>query len=610
MKQLTFFSQIKSSIQKMRLRNKLMASYMVALIIPLLIISLTIYNLSANSLEDASEEFASMYTSQTITTIDDFVEGYDQITKSILVDTDIIRLLGNEEQLTMDQLIDNKSIIQRVLVRMLTLKPEIKTVILVSANSIVYPYSRTGVPVDESILLSQEWLKNIRDSKENLVITTVHDRSYYKDQGTGAFFTVGRVLLNYDGSYAGMLLLDLDPYDLIKLNEDFLLAGNRYDIRLVITNRDGGVIYHSDATTGKQTWEEIINQQYKPGNSDDLIVLSNKSNKGNLLLSTEIPLDKLLAKIRNIKNVTLLAIMICIIFIILISFLFSYRITKPIQDLRRSMKRAETGQYTPITLVPLSNDEIGGLVISYNKMILKIKELIEDVFIAEIKQKQAKFLALQTQINPHMLYNTLESIRMKAIVTGQHEIADMIKILARMFKLALRNEIGVNLIRHEVEYAANYIKLQNIRYDNRFTLEVRLSDDVLNTAMIPLVFQPIVENCITHGFQDYNNVLNIVIDEKIIGHDKVLIRIMDNGTKLSAERALDINRVLQMAESDKFKLEMDTGEGIGLKNIAERIKLQYGDKYYVEIRAEIGIGTIVELCIPWQNKRTTNEGVF
>src|SRR5690606_19134987 len=151
--------------------------------------------------------------------------------------------------------------------------------------------------------------------------------------------------------------------------------------------------------------------------------------------------------------------------------------TRPIKALRKSMKQAELGQYLPIEKKQ-DHDEIGSLINSYNKMIVTIRTLIEDVYIAEIKQRRAKFIALQNQINPHMLYNTLESIRMKALMKDDDETAGMIKILARMFRLALDKEERQHSIKDELDYTFNYVQLQNMRFDNKFVLHIKISEEI------------------------------------------------------------------------------------------------------------------------------------
>jgi len=590
-------------LKNMKLRSKLTLSYLLACVIPLLIATFIIYNFSANNLEDASLEFASIFNSQIVTTIDDFIDQYDKITKSLLVDNDIINRLSNEDKYSMNELINNQLIFQKLLMRLETLKPDIKSIVLLSSKNNLYQYGRTNNTINGNKLQEQEWLKQMLESDDKLVITSVHDRSYCENQNEEMVITVGRVILNSKGEYSGLLLIDLDPSSLITLNENFLLARNNYNIKITVTTDKGGVLYDSDIASGRNTWVQTLNKGYKGlENKDksDFILLSSKTHRGNMEVNAEIPRSKLLFKIGRIKYVTFVAILLCILFITAISIIISYSITRPIKGLQKSMKLAETGQYAPIER-NAANDEIGELIFSYNNMITKIRELIEDVYIAQIKQKNAKFLALQTQINPHMLYNTLESIRMKALVKDDEEVAAMIKILSRMFRLVLRKDKDQHLIKDELEYASNYIQLQNIRFNNSFSMEEKLSEEIKNSEIIPLVFQPIIENSIKHGFQGYGANLKIVIDGEITDNNDILIKVSDDGIGMVEEKVNAINKGLIEADSDKLKLnDGNTEESIGLKNIAERIKLHYGDNYYMRIKSENTVGTVIEFLIPRQ----------
>jgi two-component system sensor histidine kinase YesM len=592
--------------QNWGIRNKLLLSYFVVSIIPILIISLTVYQISSKSVTEASEEFASLYISQVTTNLEFFWDRHDKSTRSIIYERDIMDILGSETPFSMDQTIENRAVLQRFYSQMSEVYPEIETIMLVDVRGNIYHFTRAADTIDPSVLEQQAWYSRIRDTEHSMFVTAAHDKAYYSKDKSGVAFTIGRVLWDYDGSYSGMILFDMNPSNLVELSKDFMSIGNQYDVRLIITSGDDQLIFHSDAATGKTEWQQIIGNVVHAGSDDqinsDMIVLTREASDGVFQIITELPLDKLLARINNIERFTETAIFLCLLFIIFISTLFSSRITRPILDLRRNMKQVEMGHYELLKPSATSNDEIHELVISYNKMIQKNKELIEDVYIAEIRRKQAQFLALQSQINPHMLYNTLESIRMRAIVKNQDDIAEMIKRLARMFKHTLNTNIENNRIRHEVEYAANYLFLQNIRYDHRFILEVNLSESVLDTPIIPIVFQPIVENSIKHGFRDYSRPLTIRIDEIPISSDKKLIRITDNGVELPDEKLLEINCHLQSAveEGNADLMDTDSSGGIGLRNIAYRIKMQYGNDYYIRIGAEKGIGTFVELLIPVQ----------
>ncbi|WP_240941317.1 sensor histidine kinase [Paenibacillus sp. HB172176] len=599
------FQSLLSKLQNMKLNRKFMTSYLVVCLLPLLFVSVIIYHQAATSLEGASREFASLYTSEIESSMNEFIHEYDRITKSVFIDNDIIARLGEENQLPMVDRILYKNTMNRLLMRISVLKPEIGNLMLISRAGYVYQFSNSSSIVNEQALLEENWYNLGRNPEDTLFITPLHDRSYYEDKGEGAVFTVGRVLLHSNGTYAGVLLMDLDPSQLLKLSGDFLVARDRYDMRVIISTQAGGIVYHSDLTTGKTNWKEYTSthdQIEANRNNDDLIVLTGRTETGQLNVRTEIPRDKLLLKIGNMRVTTLIVIACTLVFVVAISYAMSSYITKPIMKLRRSMKQTEAGQYLPID-VQMPSDEIGSLVHSYNKMVVTIRTLIEEVYMAEIKQKHAKFLSLQHQINPHMLYNTLESIRMKAIVKEQDEIADMITILARMFRLSLGKEGHRHSVKHEVEYTTNYMKLQNIRYDHCFKLHIAIAEEALQCAILPLIFQPIVENSINHGFVDYSRTMNISLEgDRSEDGELLRIRIRDDGSGMEPERLEELRQSLAEAETDKRKLNerADSATGsIGLKNIAERIKLHYGDQYGLTIDSRRGGGTLVELLLPY-----------
>ncbi|WP_342562248.1 sensor histidine kinase [Paenibacillus sp. FSL R7-0345] len=587
----------------MKLQNKLMLGYLLVCVIPLSFVSAFIFQQSARGLEDSSEEFASLYTSQIRTTLNEFLKEYEEVTKSVLVDNDLIYSLGEAENLPFDKVIDQRLAVQRLLMRLALLKSEMSSVMLVSRDDSVYQFSNSTNKVDEKELLVQEWYTRLRDSGETFFITGLHDRSYYEDKEEGAVVTAGRVLFSSDGAYAGMLLIDLDPFTLLQLDHEFILARDKYGISVVITNLQQQIVYHSDAASGRLSWKQLLDssEQYLQDKKDeDHIVLLSSTAQGELLIRTDIPRSMLLQKINQIKVMTVIVILTSCLVIMLFSFGLSYTITRPIKALRRSMKQAEVGQYLAIEKEQ-GGDEIGSLVHSYNKMIITIRTLIEDVYIGEIKQRQAKFIALQNQINPHMLYNTLESIRMKALVKDDDETADMIKILARMFRLTLNKEGRQHSVRHELEYTANYLQLQNIRFDHSFRLELNIPDEMLDCSIIPLVFQPIVENSINHGFEDYSRIMTITIEGHWTDEREMLLRITDDGAGMSPDKQVQLLAALEGADSHKYKLEdvNDQPEkGLGLQNIAERIKLHYGEKYYLTIVAGIQDGTSIEVLIP------------
>ena len=337
------------------------------------------------------------------------------------------------------------------------------------------------------------------------------------------------------------------PSSLIRLNDGFLLARNNYNIKISITDAHNGILYDSDVASGRITWDEARSSDNPLMKREgDYLTMTSSTKRGGLNINVVIPRSELLFKINKIGYATAVALLVCIMTVVVISSLFSRTITRPIRKMQKQMRQVEQGQYT-VLLQKESNDEIGSLIASYNRMVMKIKTLIQDVYLVKIKQKNAKFLALQTQINPHMLYNTLDSIRMKALVNGDEEVAEMIKIFAKMFRNALSKQNAVNLIRDEVDYVENFMKLQNMRFYNVFSLNVDMEERILDAPIIPMVLQPVIENSIEHGFKGHSAPLHIDLKGMITQEQNILLQIRDDGKGMPPGRVEEINALITMA---------------------------------------------------------------
>jgi len=590
-------------IRNMKIRMKLTLSYLLACVVPLVAACLIIYWVSARNLEETTLELASAFSSQIVAGIDDFINEYDHVTKTVLVDNDILYKLDESSGYSVTDRVNYQLDLRKIMLRLVTLKPQIKNIFFLTEEQF-YQYSHENSSADKEILRNQDWIAGMLAGEETLAISAVHDRAYvdrYQDQ---IVFTVGRKLYDYSGSYVGLLLIDIEPDSLIALSDGFLLTRNQYNIKISITDLSNGILYDSDVASGRITWEEATADDgyllYQK-NPQDFVTLSSETKQAGLMVNITIPKSSLLFKINRVGYVTLAAVLGCILVIMIASSFFSRMITKPIGRLQKGMHQVEEGEYKEL-LHKDSDDEIGSLINSYNRMVIQIKSLIEDVYIAEIKQKNARYLALKTQINPHMLYNTLESIRMKALMCGDDDVAYMIKILARMFRMTLDEQPKPHTIQDEIEYAEHYIQLQNMRFANSFFLSVEMDSRIRRAQIISMVLQPIIENSIEHGCKGYGKPLHISVTGEITCENDILIRIRDNGVGISADGICQINDLLEQAEADRGKpdLQEDQKSGIGLKNITERIKLYYGEQYFLRVNGGRNTGTVIEICIPGQ----------
>lgn len=285
------------------------------------------------------------------------------------------------------------------------------------------------------------------------------------------------------------------------------------------------------------------------------------------------------------------SIIITGLILILVSFVFvwfvAHSITKPLSALANILKRYDPDSEDIIDIT--SNDEIGILQLHFNNLHLRIKKLIGDIKNEMSVRKRAELKALQAQITPHFLYNTLNSISLLAKKYQANDIRQMIVALSRFFMVSLSNGAEVITIEQELQHINSYIYIQKIRYDNSFEFHTDIDKAIMNNLICKLTIQPLVENCLTHAFADTDKAGIITLSIKQNGTD-IVIRVSDNG-----KRRVDID------ELNRFvRQEFDLNEPIekyGIHNINQRIKLYFGEEYGLSYEKNIpqGLTAVVRI---------------
>ncbi len=288
---------------------------------------------------------------------------------------------------------------------------------------------------------------------------------------------------------------------------------------------------------------------------------------------------------RTINLILLIAILLCLFFGVLFSFVQHKYLLKPLQLLRREMMKLKSGNFN-IALTIDSKDEIGDISNGFLRMVHQLKETINDVYVGRIKQREAEIKALEAQINPHFLYNTLDSIHWLALKQKNYDVSEQIEALAELFKHVLNKGEPFVTIRQEVDFLENYMLIQKRKYGQRIKLRIHVDPALMNYKMPKLVLQPLVENAIVHGLEQ-------VIDGGIIevsatrAEQGIRFIVIDNGL------GTDETKIHQMMTQ-----EGETKNVFALKNIDDRIKISYGPEYGLHFTSKHGGGTRVEVYIP------------
>lgn len=414
-------------------------------------------------------------------------------------------------------------------------------------------------------------------------------------------------LLLDGGGYQGTLIYSLSEEQIYEQYKKSKLLEEGY---LYIVDREGRLISHSDESMLPHP-EEVVNLAYTKkamegtGNyfiENREVVMSQRLNDGNWTAIAVIPLNNMIGEVIGIYKRFIFVIAVILIISVSVSVLLSREAIKPLETMIASMERVENGDFS-VRVEEKGPYDIARLIHHYNTMLENTERYIREEYQIKRMKKAAELDALVAQINPHFLYNTLESIVWQARAAGAYKISDMAYSLGKMFNIMVNKGHSMLTVEKELEHVKLYVHLQNNRYNDRFDLKIDLDDeDLLQLRTLKLILQPIVENIILHGFTKEQEDCTIRIGV-YISHGMLVYDVEDNGIGISKDELDSIRQSLKeqnVIEYDEqnAKLRRNSGRGIGLQNVHQRIGLYYGNQYGLEIFSREGEGTEVIIRIP------------
>lgn len=355
---------------------------------------------------------------------------------------------------------------------------------------------------------------------------------------------------------------------IMSTNKDFMLSPNSFDINY--KNTDPLINYIDDGI-------KYVNcKNYIP--------------ESNWILTNTIPKSEAF----RVNSLYLILFFINLSFFLILSIIlyifFIRRIFNPIKSLVVNMESNNLEKNLKSTITYNRDDEIGSLINSYNEMKIRINDLININYKNQIEQKELELRQLQNQINPHFIYNTLESIHMMAEINDDLETSVMAEYFGAIIRYSMNRKINTVTLNKELEIINNYIYLQKIRFDQLFTIENLVPDELLDCEIIKMIIQPLIENSIYHGLSECSGDGKIIIQGQKIDNN-LLLSISDNG--------IGMDELTRDSLNDYINDKNNSFKGIALRNINRRLKLNYGDNYGLEIFSLKGKGTSMVLTLPF-----------
>lgn len=455
-----------------------------------------------------------------------------------------------------------------------------------------------GVPAykikDKINIKEQDWFTKAVEEPANLYFSSPHVQNIFEDQHNWVVSLSRGVTIKKNGKKVpGVLLVDMNFSAIDQLCQNVKLGKKGY---IYIIDSNGNIVYHPQ--------QQLINIGLKKENIEDVMdhvfgrYFDNVNGEKRLITIETVNycrwrivgiayMDEIAAIKNDIRTYSLWIFLLGIIFVVLTSTFVSAKISQPIKDLKRHMKLVEQGQLN-INIDVKGEAEVAELSKTFNMMLAKIRGLMDQIVYEQEAKRKSELNALQAQINPHFLYNTLDSIVWMAESGKIEESITMVTSLARLFRISISRGRNVITVQQELEHARNYLIIQKIRYKNKFKFEISAPEEVLQYKTLKLVLQPIIENSIYHGIEYMVDEGIIKISASVV-NNKLLFEVRDNGLGMTKE-------VLDNLLS--IDLNKEGGSGVGVKNVHERIQLYYGKEYGLQIDSELEVGTTVKIWLP------------
>ena len=470
---------------------------------------------------------------------------------------------------------------------------------LISGSEIKAAYGRDAATAAINSPATQKWfIKAVEQPDLVHVIGTM--QRFYAEGKNQAVFSMAKVLSDPTSKNApAVLLFDFD-YNLLTdftggIAETEIEASER-----IIIDFEGNVLFSLNQGKLTTTVDEAVQEAVGVVEKGFRRIIYN--NKDYYMSYVRYPeFSWIFIDLNPVSNVSAYLwlrsplMTTCIFALPVILFIYlavSLRLLNPINELTTVISDYESqlpgvsGQ-TPLLREKLSNTGVGNLS--------DIDFLINKIYSIKLRQKEAELNSLQNQINPHFLYNTLESIRGAALYHGIHDIAAMSKALSLLFRYSISERVLVS-IKEELQHLENYMSIQNFRFENKFELHYRIPPELMNYRILKLTLQPLIENSIKHGLEMKLGRGTVKI-EILVLDNTVKIQISDDGLGIAPKRVEELNRSLT---NDKYQPGSEgdnSGTGIGVKNVNSRIKLYFGEQYGLKFRDAL-VGTTVEITLP------------
>lgn len=444
----------------------------------------------------------------------------------------------------------------------------------------------------------QEWFVRATNKIENLHFSTPHVQNLFEDPDFRYRWVISLSraveLTSNGGIRHGVLLVDMNFSGIEQLFKDISLGNSGY---IYLTDSEGEIIYHPRQ---QLLYSNLVREnnleafQYEDGShvekyqgEERVITVKTVGYTGWKIIGVT-PMKDMTSDYYHIRLFAVFILSFIMFLMIFANLYLSSRIADPIKALENSVKKLEKGDMD-VKIAIGGSYEIQHLGKTIRSMVKQMRKLMDDIVVEQESKRKSELDALQSQINPHFLYNTLDMIVWMVENERYSEAISMVTALARLFRISLSKGRNIIPVRNELEHARNYLTIQMVRFKNKFQIDINAEPETLRLSTIKLIIQPLLENAIYHGMEYMDGDGEISVHAYVKDKD-LYIDVTDNGIGIPEE-------ICKTLLTDHSRIR-SKGSGIGLRNVHERIQLYYGSSYGLTILSEPDVGTTVRIHLP------------
>ena len=583
------------------IQSTMLVSFSALMVLAMLVFMVIAMRYTSGTIYENSINYMSQIIQQVNYDIDTYIEYMENISSVIAKSSDVPRYLFDQNQTEAEREAEK----ERILTQFQTImesRDDIYNVAAVAKNGRYIINQGDDELTGYVDIESLDWYQAAMESKSGIAVSSSHVQNAIQSSYKWVI-TLSRALVNNQtGEREGLFFVDLNYSAISDLCNNNSIEEKGY---IFVLDAEGNIVYHPkqqlmygglkteniDAIMECREDSLIIDE----GGDSKLYTMSKSKRTGWTVVGAAYT-SELLKNNEQAQMWYLLVASILLLAVIGISSIISREITKPIRSLRDSMRKVQNGQFgTHVDVI--TENEIGSLGRSFNLMTSEIQALMEQNVYEQKQKRKSELKALQAQINPHFLYNTLDSIIWMSEAGENDEVVEMTSALARLLRQSISNDKEEVELEKEIEYVKNYLTIQKMRYKDKLEFFIYVDPRVAHVPIIKLVLQPLVENAIYHGIKYKETKGNLKIYARPVD-GRVEIVVADDGIGMDEDVMEHI--------FDEHRKEQKRN-GVGVPNVQKRLKLQYGSEYGIRYESVKGAGTKAVITIPVDGGRTDEK---